>query len=205
MKAPIDKMEVKSVQSINFLLAGVGGQGVLTSSDIVAETGLAAGYDAKKSEIHGFSQRGGVVESHVRWAEKVFSPVSTPGEVDYLVAFEPLEAARWVNWLRPGGVILVDPHTVDPLSVSSSDLTYPDMADIEVALRARTDRVTFVQGVEIAQRLGNPRMANTVLLGTLSNYLDVPVETWLQVIGQRLKPKYVEANHKAFLEGRENL
>jgi len=198
-------MGVKSVQPINFLLAGVGGQGVLTSSDIVAEAGLATGYDAKKSEIHGFSQRGGVVESHVRWAEKVFSPVSTPGEVDYLVAFEPLEAARWVNWLRPGGVILVDPHTVDPLSVSSGDLTYPDMADIEAALRARTDRVTFVQGVKIAQRLGNPRMANTVLLGTLSNYLDVPVETWLQVIGQRLKPKYVEANHRAFLEGRENL
>jgi indolepyruvate ferredoxin oxidoreductase beta subunit len=198
-------MEVKSVQSINFLLAGVGGQGVLTSSDIVAETGLAAGYDAKKSEIHGFSQRGGVVESHVRWAEKVFSPVSTPGEVDYLVAFEPLEAARWVNWLRPGGVILVDPHTVDPLSVSSGDLAYPDMADIEAALRARTDQVTFVQGVEIAQRLGNLRMANTVLLGTLSNYLDLPIETWLQVIGQRLKPKYVEANHKAFLEGRESL
>jgi indolepyruvate ferredoxin oxidoreductase beta subunit len=198
-------MGVKSVQPINFLLAGVGGQGVLTSSDIVAEAGLATGYDAKKSEIHGFSQRGGVVESHVRWAAKVFSPVSPPGEVDYLVAFEPLEAARWVNWLRPDGVILVDPHTIDPLSVSSGDLTYPDMADIEAALRARTDRVTFVQGVEIAQRLGNPRMANTVLLGTLSNYLDVPVETWLQVIGQRLKPKYVEANHKAFMEGRENL
>jgi len=198
-------MGVKSVQPINFLLAGVGGQGVLTSSDIVAEVGLATGYDAKKSEIHGFSQRGGVVESHVRWAEKVFSPVSSPGEVDYLVAFEPLEAARWVNWLRPGGVILVDPHTIDPLSVSSGDLTYPDMADIEAALLARTERVTFVQGVKIAQRLGNPRMANTVLLGTLSNYLDVLVETWLQVIGQRLKSKYVEANHKAFLEGRENL
>ena len=192
------------MQPINFLLAGVGGQGVLTSSDIVAEAGLATGYDAKKSEIHGFSQRGGVVESHIRWAEKVFSPVSPPGEVDYLVAFEPLEAARWVNWLRPGGVILVDPHTIDPLSVSSGDLTYPNMADIEAALRARTDRVTFVQGVEIAQRLGNPRMANTVLLGALSNYLDVPVETWLQVIGQRLKPQYVEANHKAFLEGRES-
>ena len=198
-------MGVKSVQPINFLLAGVGGQGVLTSSDIVAEAGLATGYDAKKSEIHGFSQRGGVVESHIRWAEKVFSPVSPPGEINYLVAFEPLEAARWVNWLRPGGVILVDPHTIDPLSVSSGDLTYPNMADIEAALRARTDRVTFVQGVKIAQRLGNPRMANTVLLGTLSNYLDVPVETWLQVIGQRLKPKYVKANHKAFMEGRENL
>lgn len=190
------------MKPINFLLAGVGGQGVLTSSDIVAEVGLVAGYDAKKSEIHGFSQRGGVVESHVRWAEKVFSPVSPPGEVDFLVAFEPLEAARWANWLRPGGVILADRHTIDPLSVSAGDLTYPDLADIEVALRTRTDQVTFVQGLEIAQRLGNPRMANTVLLGSLSNYLDVPLETWLQVIGQRLKPKYVAANHKAFLEGR---
>jgi indolepyruvate ferredoxin oxidoreductase beta subunit len=122
-----------------------------------------------------------------------------------LVAFEPLEAARWVDWLRPGGVVLVDPHTVDPLSVSSGDLTYPDVAGIEAALRARTDRVVFVKGLEVAQRLGNPRMANTVLLGTLSTYLDVPVETWLQVIGQRLRPRHVEANHKAFLEGRGSL
>ena len=191
------------MKSMNFLLAGVGGQGVLTSSDIVAGVGLVAGYDAKKSEIHGFSQRGGVVESHVRWAEKVFSPVSPRGEVDFLVAFEPLEAARWVNWLRPGGVILADRHTIDPLSVSSGDLTYPDMADIEATLRTRTKQVTFVEGLKIAQKLGNPRMANTVLLGTLSNYLDVPVETWLDVIDQRLKSKYVEANRKAFMAGRE--
>lgn len=191
------------MKPINFLLAGVGGQGVLTSSDIVAEVGLVAGYDAKKSEIHGFSQRGGVVESHVRWADQVFSPVTPPGEVDFLVAFEPLEAARWVNWLRPGGVILTDDHTVDPLSVSAGDLTYPNLEDLEAALCARTGHVTFIKGLEIAQRLGNPRMANTVLLGALSNYLDVPVETWLQVIGQRLKPKYIEANHKAFLKGQE--
>lgn len=193
------------MKPINFLLTGVGGQGVLTSSDIVAEAGLVAGYDAKKSEIHGFSQRGGVVESHVRWAEKVYSPVSPPGEVDFIIAFEPLEAARWVNWLRPDGVVLADIHTIAPLSVSAGDLTYPDMADIEAALRTRTDQVAFVKGLEIAQRLGNPRMANTVLLGALSNYLDVPVEAWLQVIGQRLKPKYVEANHKAFLEGRDTM
>jgi len=191
------------MKPMNFLLAGVGGQGVLTSSDIVAEVGLAAGYEAKKSEIHGFSQRGGVVESHVRWAERVFSPVSSPGEVDFLVAFEPLEAARWVNWLRPGGVVLADPHMVAPITVSAGDHVYPDLADIEAALRARTERVTLVTGLEIAERLGNPRMANTVLLGTLSNYLDVPVETWLEVIGQRLRPRYVEANHKAFLEGRD--
>jgi indolepyruvate ferredoxin oxidoreductase beta subunit len=191
------------MKPINFLLAGVGGQGVLTSSDILAEVGMVAGHDAKKSEIHGFSQRGGVVESHVRWAEQVYAPVSPPGEVDYLIAFEPLEAARWVGWLRPNGVVLADPHTIDPLSVSSGDLTYPKKADIEAALRARTDRLTFVPGLEIAARLGDPRMANTVLLGTLSNYLDVPVETWLQVIGQRLKPKYVAANHDAFLEGRD--
>jgi indolepyruvate ferredoxin oxidoreductase beta subunit len=191
------------MKPMNFLLAGVGGQGVLTSSDIVAEVGLAVGYEAKKSEIHGFSQRGGVVESHVRWAERVFSPVSSPGEVDFLVAFEPLEAARWVNWLRPGGVVLADPHTIAPITVSAGDHVYPDLADIEAALRARTERVTLVTGLEIAARLGNPRMANTVLLGTLSTYLDVPVETWLQVIGQRLKPRYVEANHKAFLEGRD--
>jgi len=187
----------------NFLLAGVGGQGVLTSSDIVAEVGLAAGYDAKKSEIHGFSQRGGVVESHVRWADTVYAPVAPPGEVDFLVAFEPLEAARWAAWLRPGGVILADPHPIAPLSVSAGDEVYPDMADIEAALKARSPRTVFVQGFEIAAELGNPRMANTVLLGALSHYLDVAIETWLQVIGQRLPAKYIEANHQAFLRGRQ--
>jgi indolepyruvate ferredoxin oxidoreductase beta subunit len=189
-------------RGINFLFVGVGGQGVLTASDIAAEVGLEAGYDAKKSEVHGFSQRGGVVESHVRWGEKVAAPLAEKGTVDYLIATELLEAARWIDWLRPGGTVLINNQRILPMSVTVGDAVYPSGEDILVAVRARTDDVTVTEGLVTAQRLGNPRLANTVLLGALSTRLDVPPETWLAVIEQRVPPRYVELNREAFWEGR---
>jgi indolepyruvate ferredoxin oxidoreductase beta subunit len=187
---------------INFLFVGVGGQGILTASDIAAEVGLEAGYDAKKSEVHGFSQRGGVVESHVRWGEKVAAPLAEKGTVDYLIATELLEAARWIDWLRPGGTVLINNQRISPMSVTVGDAVYPSDEDILVAVRARTDDVTVTEGLVTAQRLGNPRLANTVLLGALSTRLDVPPETWLAVIERRVPPRYVELNREAFWEGR---
>jgi indolepyruvate ferredoxin oxidoreductase beta subunit len=187
---------------INFLFVGVGGQGILTASDIAAEVGLEAGYDAKKSEVHGFSQRGGVVESHVRWGEKVAAPLVEKGTVDYLIATELLEAARWIDWLRPGGTVLINNQRISPMSVTVGDAVYPSDEDILVAVRARTDDVTVTEGLVTAQRLGNPRLANTVLLGALSTRLDVPPETWLAVIERRVPPRYVELNREAFWEGR---
>ena len=189
-------------RGINFLFVGVGGQGILTASDIAAEVGLEAGYDAKKSEVHGFSQRGGVVESHVRWGEKVAAPLAEKGTVDYLIATELLEAARWIDWLRPGGTALINNQRILPMSVTVGDAVYPSGEDILVAVRARTDDVTVTEGLVTAQRLGNPRLANTVLLGALSTRLDVPPETWLAVIEQRVPPRYVELNREAFWEGR---
>jgi indolepyruvate ferredoxin oxidoreductase beta subunit len=189
-------------RGINFLFVGVGGQGILTASDIAAEVGLEAGYDAKKSEVHGFSQRGGVVESHVRWGEKVAAPLVEKGTVDYLIATELLEAARWIDWLRPGGTVLINNQRISPMSVTVGDAVYPSDEDILVAVRARTDDVTVTEGLVTAQRLGNPRLANTVLLGALSTRLDVPPETWLAVIERRVPPRYVELNREAFWEGR---
>ena len=189
-------------QGINFLFVGVGGQGILTASDIAAEVGLEAAYDAKKSEVHGFSQRGGVVESHVRWGEKVAAPLAERGTVDYLIATELLEAARWIDWLRPGGTVLINNQRISPMSVTVGDAVYPSDEDILVAVRARTDDVTVTEGLVTAQRLGNPRLANTVLLGALSTWLDVPPETWLAVIERRVPPRYVELNREAFWEGR---
>ncbi len=189
-------------KNINFLFVGVGGQGILTASDIAAEVGLQAGCDAKKSEVHGFSQRGGVVESHVRWGDDVAAPLAEKGTVDYLIATELLEAARWIEWLRPGGTVLVNQQRIPPMSVTVGDAVYPADEDILAAVHACTDDVTLVEGLATAERLGNPRLANTVLLGTLSTRLDVPPETWLAVIERRVPPKYVELNREAFWEGR---
>jgi indolepyruvate ferredoxin oxidoreductase beta subunit len=192
-------------QAINFLFVGVGGQGILTASDIAAEVGLEAGYDAKKSEVHGFSQRGGVVESHVRWGDDVAAPLAEKGSVDYLIATEMLEAARWAEWLRPGGAAFINPRHIPPMSVTVGDAVYPADESILAAVRTRTGDVTVVEGLTIAERLGNPRLTNTVLLGALSTRLDVPPETWLAVIERRVPPKYVELNHEAFQEGRRAL
>ena len=192
-------------QSINFLFVGVGGQGILTASDITAEVGLQAGYDAKKSEMHGFSQRGGVVESHVRWGDDIAAPLAEKGTVDHLIATELLEAARWIEWLRPGGAVLINHQHIPPMSVTVGDAVYPAEEDILAAVYARTNDVTLVEGLATAERLGNPRLANTVLLGVLSTRLDVGPETWLEVIERRVPPKYAELNRQAFWEGRRTL
>lgn len=188
-------------QAINFLFVGVGGQGILTASDIAAQVGLEAGYDAKKSEVHGFSQRGGVVESHVRWGDRVAAPLAEKGSVDFLVATEMLEAARWIEWLRPEGTAFINLQRIAPMSVTVGEAVYPTDAEIWDAVHTRTQDVTPVEGLATAKRLGNPRLTNTVLLGALSTRLDVPSETWLAVIERRVPPKYVELNRRAFLEG----
>ena len=187
----------------NFLFVGVGGQGILTASDIAASVGLAAGFEAKKSEVHGFSQRGGVVESHVRWGRRVGAPTAEKGTVDYLIALELLESARWIDWLRPGGALLINRQRIAPMTVTVGDQVYPADEKVLEFVRARTDDVTFIDGLAIAEDLGNTRMVNTVVLGALASRLDVDEETWLSVIEARVPPKYAELNRKAFRRGRE--
>jgi indolepyruvate ferredoxin oxidoreductase beta subunit len=191
--------------STNFLFVGVGGQGVLTASDIAAEVGLSIGLDAKKSEIHGFSQRGGAVESHVRWGERVGSPMSEHGTVDFLISFEILEAARVIDTLRPGGVVVSSTQELIPMSVSSGRFSYPDREDIVRSLRSRAGKVVFVNALQVAEDLGNPRLANTIVLGALSGYMDMDPTIWLNVIERRVPPRYVELNRQAFWEGRATL
>ncbi|MBI5956253.1 MAG: indolepyruvate oxidoreductase subunit beta [Chloroflexi bacterium] len=114
------------MDKVDFLMVGVGGQGIILASDVVAQTGLALGYDVKKSEIHGMSQRGGSVESHVRWGQRVCSPLAPMGQVDYLVAFEVRAGARWAGYLRPGGVAVLNMQRILPLAVASGTMSYPD-------------------------------------------------------------------------------
>lgn len=189
----------------DFLLVGVGGQGVLLASDILAEVGLKAGYDAKKAEVHGMAQRGGSVVSHVRWAEKVLSPLIGRGEVDYLLALEKLEALRYIEVLRPGGTVIVNDHRIPPVSVSSGGDEYPDDQRVRRVLSEVAGDVRFLPGVELARELGNARASNVVTLGALSQCLDVDLDIWLEVIAERVPEKYVELNRQAFLAGRRQL
>ena len=199
------KVNSVKLDTRNFLFVGVGGQGILTASDITAEVGLAVGLNAKKSEIHGFSQRGGVVESHVRWGERIGSPMGEIGAIDYLVSFEILEAARFVSSLKPGGIVITNTQKLIPMSVSSGGFAYPSEKEIEASLKSRTDSVLFVDALQIAQRLGNMRLVNTIVLGALSTYLEVDSTIWLNVIERRVPPKYAALNRQAFREGQQAL
>jgi len=190
------------VGTMSFLLVGVGGQGTLLASNIVAEVGLRAGYQVKKSKVHGMAQRGGSVSSHVRWGERVHSPLIGEGEVDVLVAFERVEAVRHVDALRPGGKVLVNDHAIVPMTVTAGSATYPATDEILAALRQATPDVTLVPGVRIAQELGNARANNVVLLGVLSRWLDVEEAIWREVIADRVPPRYKELNLEAFARGR---
>ena len=187
----------------DFLLVGVGGQGVLLASDILAEVGLKAGYDVKKAEVHGMAQRGGSVVSHVRWAEKVLSPLIGRGEVDYLLALEKLEALRHIEMLRPGGTALVNDYAIPPLSISAGDDVYPDDEWLRRTISAVTEDLRLLPGTKLAEELGSARAANVVMLGALSALLDVPPQVWLEVIAERVPERYAELNRRAFLRGRE--
>lgn len=197
---------------INFLLCGVGGQGTVLASDVLVNVGLAAGLDAKQAEVHGMSQRGGSVTSHVRWGAQIHSPIVGLGEADVLLAFEKLEALRNLRALCPGGLALINNQAIVPLTVTSGGQTYPADEEIRAAFAAQTGRVYFVEGERLAEELGNLRVANVVLLGALSALLEagdlladlkVDADTWLKVITERVPARHVELNRKAFQAGRD--
>lgn len=201
-------------ETINFLLCGVGGQGTVLASDVLVNVGLAAGFDAKQAEVHGMSQRGGSVTSHVRWGKKVYSPIVGLGEADVLLSFEKLEALRNIKALRPNGVAVINTQVIEPLTVISGDQKYPEDEAVRAAFAALTPHVKYVDGEQIAESLGNLRVANVVLLGALSALLEagdllaglnVDAETWLKVITERVPPKHVELNRKAFQAGRDSV
>lgn len=196
--------------TINFLLAGVGGQGTILASDVLVNVGLAAGYQAKQAEVHGMSQRGGSVTSHVRWGRAVYSPIVAAGEVDVYLAFEKAEALRNLNQLRAGALVVVNMQAIEPITVTSGGQPYPDDDRLHAAIAAVTDQAVYVDGAHIAEGLGNVRAANVVLLGALSALVerqglatpDLTAEVWLNVIMSRVPARYAALNRAAFLAGR---
>ena len=156
------------------MIVGVGGQGSLLASKLLGHLLLSEGYDVKVSEVHGMSQRGGSVVTYVRFGEKVYSPIIDKGEADFIVSFEKLEAARYVEYLRPDGRIVVNTQEIDPM---------PDC-------------------LSLAEEAGSSKAVNIVLMGRLSKYFDIPVEKWQKAIEECVPAKFVELNHKAFALGR---
>jgi len=185
----------------NILLVGVGGQGILLASEILAETCMLAGFDVKKSEIHGMSQRGGSVVSHVRFGKEVFSPIVPEGEGDVLFGFELMETCRALPLLRRGARVIANDLQIPPPAVLSGQQVYPQ--DLPETMRSRFPDFLLVDGQHLAEQAGNPRTANTVLLGAVSKRLDIDAEFWQQALEKMVPKRFLEENLKAFALGRE--
>ncbi|MRR52918.1 MAG: indolepyruvate oxidoreductase subunit beta [Deltaproteobacteria bacterium] len=190
-----------SERVINILLVGVGGQGILLASEILSETFMLAGYDVKKSEIHGMSQRGGSVVSHVRYGREVFSPLVPEGEGDILFGFELMETYRYLPLLKKGGSVVVNDLEIAPSSVLMGKEAYPQ--GLAEKIRAQFPDFLLVDGQGLAREAGNLRAANTVLLGAVSRRLDIAGEYWLQALEKMVPAKALDVNRKAFQLGRE--
>jgi indolepyruvate ferredoxin oxidoreductase, beta subunit len=193
------------MKKMDLLVTGVGGQGVVLASDIIGETALAAGYDVKKTDTLGMAQRGGSVVSHVRLASRVWSPLIIEGEVDLLLAFEKLEAARWSHYLHSGGIAIVNSYEQPPLSVSLGQEKYPTDDDIAATLKRRTDQAYFVDGTERARELGNTRTLNIYMLGCFSVFAPLDVDVWKESISRRMPENIREINITAFEKGRKEI
>lgn len=187
----------------NILVVGIGGQGVMTATEILAEAAISLGHDAKKTEVAGMAQRGGVVSSHLRFGDKVLSPQITAGEADLIVGFEAAESLRWSHFLKPGGMILMNTARLVPPVVDGGLYDYP--ADPVAEIRARGIEVHAFDAMSIALDLGEMKLGNTVMLGAIADHLPFPAEVLLESILKRFssrKPHMVELNRKAFEAGR---
>lgn len=183
-------------ETINVIFAGVGGQGVLLIAELLALAAAAAGHDVKQTEVHGVSQRGGAVESHVRYGPRVWSPLVTPGQAHAVVGLEKLEALRFAHYVRPEGVIIVNDHEILPASVGAAVAKYPHHA-IEF-LCSKGLNVVALPATKWAEDLGNVRVANMILLGVLSTYLDIPPEVWARTLEARIPDRTLALNRRAF-------
>ena len=189
---------------VNILVVGIGGQGVMTASEMLARTALSQGYDVKKTEVAGMAQRGGVVSSHVRFGPRIYSPQIDPGEADLLIGFEAAEALRWLPYLRPTGIAMVNTLRLAPPVVSVGLYDYP--ADPIGALAQAGIEVHAFDAGAIAAELGNAKLVNTIMLGAISDYLPFPATALRECMieGFRAyKPKLAESNAQAFDTGRE--
>ena len=185
----------------NIMIVGVGGQGSLLASKLLGHLLMTAGYDVKVSEVHGMSQRGGSVVTYVRYGDKVYSPIIDKGEADFILSFELLEAARWVEYLKKDGVLLTNTQRINPMPVITGTADYPKT--LEAKLSALPIRLDAMDALGLALRAGSSKAVNLVLLGRLSRYFHFTDEQWQDAIEKSVPEKFLELNKKAFALGAE--
>ncbi len=183
------------------MIVGVGGQGTLLASRILGNVLLGEGYDVKMSEVHGMSQRGGSVVTYVKYGDKVASPLVDEGEADYILAFERLEAARWLGYLKKDGTLLLNDQRISPMPVITGAMEYPD--DIVNKINAKGAKLISCDALAMALEAGNAKSVNVVLIGLLSALAEFPEAVWQKALTACVKPKFLELNQKAFSLGRE--
>jgi len=182
------------------VLSGVGGQGILLASEIVAQAAVAAGFDVKTNEVHGMAQRGGSVIAQIRYGREVFSPLVPKGTAKVLGSLERIECLRYVDYLSDDGVAIVSDQKIVPVTASTGGTPYPEVD--EQTLSKFFPRLVYLQALDMATALGNVKTANIVLLGTLSTYLDLPESAWETAIRRSVKEKFAAINIEAFQKGR---
>lgn len=182
----------------SILIVGVGGQGTLLASKILTQGLLEMGYDVKMSEIHGMSQRGGSVSAHIRYGDKIHSPVISEGRADILLSFEEMEAYRWLNFIKPGGKAIINNYRLPSAPILNGQMDYPEGLIEEIA--QKVDVVT-VNAMDIALEQSFPKSMNIVLLGALVRIAGLNDANWESIIGSLVPEKYLEGNLKAFTAG----
>ena len=184
------------METKNIMIVGVGGQGSLLASRILGAAAMNAGYDVKVSEVHGMSQRGGSVVTYVRYGEKVYSPVIEKGEADIIISFEQLESARWLPYLKKGGVLISSTQRIDPMPVIMGKAEYPQ--EILSKLSEKEIKLVTLDALSLAIEAGTPKCANIVLLGAAVQFLGIDKEMWVDIIRSTVPPKTIDVNLKAF-------
>lgn len=188
------------METKNIMIVGVGGQGTLLTSRILGGITVDAGYDVKLSEVHGMAQRGGSVVTYVRYGDKVAEPIVEEGQADVLIAFEKLEALRYAHFLKPNGVIVVNDWKIEPITVVTGAAEYPEHI---LERLSEKYQIFSMNAMEEAEKLGNVKTFNVIILGLAARHMDFEKESWLRVIEKTVPPKTVEMNKRAFLLGYE--
>ena len=184
------------METRNILIVGVGGQGSLLASKLVGRALLIEGYDAKVSEVHGMSQRGGAVVTYVRYGKKVYSPIVDRGQAELLVSFEILEAARWLDHLAPGGQVVTNIQQIDPIPVIVGAAEYP--VNLLEKFEATGAKVDAIDALALAEQAGSAKAVNIVMMGRLSKYFPFPKETWIKALEECVPAKFLDMNRRAF-------
>lgn len=187
------------MKNYNIMLAGVGGQGILFAARVLGTAALKDSYDVKISEVHGMAQRGGSVVTHARIGEKIYAPVVEKGRCDLLIAFEQLEALRWVDYLQKDGRVVMNKQRIDPMPVITGKTGYP--ADIPVRIGRRGGKVSVMDALDTAEKCGSPRAVNMVLLGRAARYLPINEKSWIDAVSEVTPSQFAAVNLQAFNEG----